>query len=984
MRETECDLTPALSHGPRLERDACAPKTLLACLEAKVQRYSDGQLVDYDIDGNHRVESFQSLWRRSASIASALRYAGVERSRPVVLIADDILNFVPLAWACIRAGFAFMPLNGVATAALSEKRSDQLFEILERLDRPFVILDDRFESLTAVIRQKSEAAVIQFGSLKAPPGDWTDNVVADPVCLIPTSGSTGRLKLAALGENALLHRNFSKWEPSPREAASVLSLFPVDGVTGMGVIFLHHRNWIQISPDLFTRHPLAALDGIEHFRVERAILTNSMAALIVAQADLSQRRWDLRSLRYAHVGGEPTVTDVMQSLSRLLARHGARENIILVGYGMTETGPLVEGGDPTMPENGQVVGLGGCAPGVDLRIVDENERILNEGELGEVQVFCPRKIFSGYWNDTQATADGFTADGWFRTRDLGRLLHGRLTLHGRSKEIFVSLGKKHSLVDIDAALQSVFGSSVRVFSCAVHLPNDAMERLAVVFVTLNRFYDVALVAEEIRRVVARKFGLQARLAIPTQIEKIPLTSAGKVRRFELAHRVRSGFFDIDDRPSSPAGAPSTQNIQAIIEQIWEDVLGDDACLNPDANFFDLGGDSLKSVLLFELALERLGRSVDIETFFKTPNLANLRRLAEGASFESKTSSDAETSSIRWPLPTNLRKRLLGYFEAWDGDRATQDRLITGLNTGGSKPPLFWCFQDNREFRRLADRLGSDQPLYALRSGHRLISYFEDEIQTLALRYVHEILEVCTKGPLFIGGNCQGGVIAHAVAQHLLRRRRHVPLLVLMEWGFALQPYSGPLLMLYGRESRQANPYLRFKNPETSWSRAFPHYMAAEIPGAHGEFFDDGNIEGLSQILSQCLASAIEEPITLLPGLSDELVLKADELPAQMPVGESRLVKVVVENKTAFSIADSQSGVFVGNYWLNENGEALERADGRARLPILPPGARQNVLLPITAPGMAGNFLLVVDLVEEGSHWLNFFRGSAPRFRVEVV
>ncbi|MFY9291980.1 MAG: hypothetical protein WAP03_14970 [Methylorubrum rhodinum] len=51
----------------------------------------------------------------------------------------------------------------------------------------------------------------------------------------------------------------------------------------------------------------------------------------------------------------------------------------------------------------------------------------------------------------------------------------------------------------------------------------------------------------------------------------------------------------------------------------------------------------------------------------------------------------------------------------------------------------------------------------------------DEIQRLALRYVHEIAETCPAGPVFVGGSCQGVLIALPVAQHLLRRGRHVPL-----------------------------------------------------------------------------------------------------------------------------------------------------------------------------------------------------------------
>lgn len=57
----------------------------------------------------------------------------------------------------------------------------------------------------------------------------------------------------------------------------------------------------------------------------------------------------------------------------------------------------------------------------------------------------------------------------------------------------------------------------------------------------------------------------------------------------------------------------------------------------------------------------------------------------------------------------------------------------------------------------------------------VIRYDGDEIQRLVLRYVHEIAETCPAGPVFVGGNCQGVLIALPVAQHLLRRGPDLPL-----------------------------------------------------------------------------------------------------------------------------------------------------------------------------------------------------------------
>ncbi len=96
---------------------------------------------------------------------------------------------------------------------------------------------------------------------------------------------------------------------------------------------------------------------------------------------------------------------------------------VLQGYGATETGT---GSCTTLQDHGLGT-VGRPPPGIEMRIADD----------GEVQFRGPT-LFRGYWNDPAATAAAFTADGWYRTGDIGRLdTKGRLILSGRSKDIIV-------------------------------------------------------------------------------------------------------------------------------------------------------------------------------------------------------------------------------------------------------------------------------------------------------------------------------------------------------------------------------------------------------------------------------------------------------------------------------------------------------------------------------------------------------------------
>jgi acyl-CoA synthetase (AMP-forming)/AMP-acid ligase II/acyl carrier protein len=825
-----------------------------AALAGRIAQWSDGIIRTYRADGAGRAQTYRELWRRSGCIEAGLRNFCRYPGDTVVLLIEDAVDFAPAFWACIRGGFVAVPLMSAAREALHQRRGDALREALNRLSNINILADEKFAELAEVLRCDRGLPTISLDAAEAESGSHADGPAADPLCLVPSSGSTGRLKLVALRAGAVLNRNFTD-QLRPEEHG--LGTLALDSVSGQIGLFLRWGSWAHVPADVFTARPTSVLDAIEQHHISAVTLTSSQVKRIITAADQTNRKWKLDSLRRIGLGAETVVPKVMQRLAQFLMQHGVSSEIVRAGYGTTETGLLVNGANPLndpIDDHGAVC-LGSVTPGVGLRVVGSDGEVLTAGEIGEVQASCSQTIFESYWGEPEATRESFTADGWWRTGDLGRLRNGELFLHGRAKEVLIVSGKKLSLSAIDAEIETILAAGDRVFSCAVHWPGEAAEGLAVVFVAADAGAEHrAEIAENIRRFVARRFGFSPSSIIAAAFDAIPLAINGKLRRLELSARIRAGVIGAVDefgyfRKPIPGNTPNeAADIEADLAEIWREALDIRGTLDRHANFFALGGDSLRSMMLYTNIEQKFGKQISAEAFFAAPTFAGLLRLVATGDGAPAAQANASDTGVPWPLPPVLRNKLLAHFETWDGHRPTRDRLVAGVNTDGAKTPLFWLFQDAVQFRQLAKSLGTSQPVYALRSGVNIVDYTEDNIQTLALRYVSEISEVAPQGPVFIGGACQGSIIALAVAQHLLRRWRDIPLLTLMEWGWAYQTYAGPVLLIHGRDS-DFNPYRRYRDPDSSWRRAFAEHVSVETPGDHTNLFDDGYVEAWSEMLA---------------------------------------------------------------------------------------------------------------------------------------
>ncbi len=187
----------------------------------------------------------------------------------------------------------------------------------------------------------------------------------------------------------------------------------------------------------------AALEIIQRERV--TFIPSAPASIIAMLNDPELDRFDLRSLRVVITGGASCPVETIRAYRKRFPGH------LIELYGMLETGfhTFTRFGDDPEAVAGSI---GRVAKGMGLRIIDDAGRDVATGGEGEIAAEGP-SVHLGYHKNPTANAELFTADGWFRTGDLGQIdPAGNVRIVGRLKEMINRGGKKFFPREIEEIL----------------------------------------------------------------------------------------------------------------------------------------------------------------------------------------------------------------------------------------------------------------------------------------------------------------------------------------------------------------------------------------------------------------------------------------------------------------------------------------------------------------------------------------------------
>jgi len=852
--------------GPPFAPPPDQPATLADYIRELVRRNPQGRYVEIDGTGRTRTRTYDALFRQACYLSRLIDSQQNDSAQSILVCFESILDFVPAAWACLFTGAhcAPCPVNDLHRSP--ENFAHRTQAILEKLDPAIVFTQpDILETLCHRYRCCSEHQVIDT-SRPPPPSPFTRPLLSGHSrgsgdFLISTSGTTGAPKLAVLPETVLANRFFDGFPSDDRSCLYCLAHYTVSGIR---MLIPLGRYVVYLQPQRLLGHPIDWFRAINQYEVTDIGLSSSIAAILNEELNVSIPALDLSSLQRLALGAEIVVPSVVQQMIAHLRGMGAGDFSVTSTYSMTETGPLcraVRSATEVLSSSADHAMLDGfteCVPGWKVRIADETDRVLTEGEPGRIQVYSDDKLFAGYLDGTGQNTSSFTGDGWFSTGDLGRIEGGTLLLTGREKNTIIVNARKIACEELESRLRSIDGilpNSVVV--CAYRAEATSSDEVAV-FVVPQSSDDASLqtLKKRILREVAKHAGARVKHLVPIRADEIERTPTFKIRRDKLVSKYRERAWRNLIDENLPARLPSSAAPTSDLLQIWRDQLDLNELPTLDDDFFDLGGDSLAAARLIGEVEELYELELPVSDFFQQPTIRRMLNFIRAG-----TTPGPARPLHQAPQASRLLREIETRVATWQGQRRSPDSLIVGLNSSGDRPPLFWVFQSYEEFNALAKAMGPAQPIYGMRSCVDILSISEYQVDTLQCvidRYLWEVLDRIADQPFVLGGNCQGSILAFLLANRLKQIDRTPALLAFLEWSFSYGPYAAPLFAMYGKESSTAALYTRDPEYMRRFRESFPNATCRSVPGYHGKFFDEPNCSYLSATLREHMQQALTQ------------------------------------------------------------------------------------------------------------------------------
>ena len=484
--------------------------------------------------GSGLLYSWRDLEHGSAMVANLLQSLGLPEGARIAVQVEKSVEAMVLYLATLRAGFVFLPLNTAYQSAEIEYFignaepavvvcSSANFGWVSKIafkagtQNVFTLDDDRSGSLLERAAHCSDRHDV---ALRQPD---------DMAAILYTSGTTGRSKGAMLSHgnllsNARVLKDYWGWRTREEGGDVLIHALPIFHVHGLFVAI--HSALINGSKMIWLSKfdPKKVIEKLPEATVFMGVPT--LYVRLLAEPGLTLDA--CRTMRLFIAGSAPLLIETFREWQ---ARTG---QTILERYGMSETAMLTSNPYQDGERRGGTVGF--ALPGVSLRVQGDDGQPLPVGEIGNIQVQGPN-VFSGYWRMPEKTAEEFTADGYFRTGDVGKIdTDGYITIVGRSKDLIISGGYNVYPAEIEGFINELPGVAE---SAVVGVPHADFGEVGVAVVIAKPG-----ATPDSQQIMAEMKSNMANFKVPKQcfvVSELPRNTMGKVQKNVLREQYKALF-----------------------------------------------------------------------------------------------------------------------------------------------------------------------------------------------------------------------------------------------------------------------------------------------------------------------------------------------------------------------------------------------------------------------------------------------------------
>ncbi|MBA4340793.1 MAG: malonyl-CoA synthase [Methylibium sp.] len=504
---------------------------LFAALRAAFPADLDATAIEC-ADGERLRYSWRDIERATAMLANLLVSLDLPAGSRVAVQTEKSVEALMLYLAVLRAGYVYLPLNTAYQAAEIE------YFIGNAEPAVMVCPSKSFGWISKIaftagtqyvftLNEDRSGTLLDRAAHMSDRHEVAHKTADEMAAILYTSGTTGRSKGAMLSHgnmlsNAQTLKDYWGW----KKGDVLIHALPIFHVHGLFVA--SHGALLNGSQMIwFSKFDPKAVIA----RLPDATLFMGVPTLYVRM--LAERALDKNACRHMRLFISGSAPLLIETFRDWQTRTG---HTILERYGMSETVMLTS--NPYRPADGERRGgtVGHALPGVGVRVQDDKGAPCPTGEIGNIEVKGPN-VFAGYWRMPEKTKEEFTADGWFKTGDVGKVDElGYFTIVGRSKDLIISGGYNVYPAEIEGTLNDMPGIAE---SAVIGVPHaDFGEAVVAVLVAKpGAALDGDAIVAQLKRQIAN-FKVPKKVFV---VAELPRNTMGKVQKNLLREQHKALF-----------------------------------------------------------------------------------------------------------------------------------------------------------------------------------------------------------------------------------------------------------------------------------------------------------------------------------------------------------------------------------------------------------------------------------------------------------